>query len=83
MVEKNLVAHGARRMDLRATNEHRVRTALAHGVAGQDGVEAVPAVLRGAVATIILLYLGCNFVVIKFGARSVVSLYGSRITSGS
>jgi hypothetical protein len=56
---------------------------VAHGVAGQDGVEAVPAVLRGTVATIILLYLGCNFVVIKFGARSVVSLYGSRITSGS
>jgi len=83
MVEKNLVAHGARRMDLRATNERAVWTALAHGVAGQDGVEAVPAVLRGAVPTIILLYLGCNFVVIKFGARSVVSLYGSRITSGS
>lgn len=83
MVEKNLVAHGARRMDLRATNERAVRTALAHGVARQDGVEAIPAVLRGTVATIIAVYLGCNFVVIKFGARSVVSLYGSRITSGS
>ena len=79
MVEKNLVAYGARRMDLRATNEHRVRTALAHGVAGQDCVEAVPAVLRGTDATIILLYLGCNFVVIKFEVDKFVFTISSLV----